>query len=183
MIARCYCATHPSFERYGARGVTVCDRWRGYPEGFLHFVADMGEPPSADMAVERIGSDGLYDIPYGPDNCIWANRLACADCSVCTVRLNEYYMVHDDVWEQAWAGRRESWQLLQAASRLSVWEILCIGCLEQRIGRTLMASDFIDAPVNDPNHPQHGRMSERMRHRLSAVASTPLGTTKAEAPR
>lgn len=29
-------------------------------------------------------------------------------------------------------------------------EILCIGCLEQRLGRTLMDYDFTDARVNDP---------------------------------
>jgi hypothetical protein len=124
--------------------------------------------------------------------------LACADCGA-TGRRNEWYMVRDDVWEQAWAGRRESRQPSFTGYRLgdvvtlpdgNVYrvlydhngahkEILCIGCLEQRIGRTLMASDFTDAPVNDPNHPLSGHKSERMRHRLSATTSMPLRPTKA----
>jgi hypothetical protein len=37
-----------------------------------------------------------------------------------------------------------------------------------------MASDFIDAPVNDPNEPRNRHMSERMRDRLRATASMPL---------
>jgi hypothetical protein len=105
------------------------------------------------------------------------DRLACADCGA-TVRQNEWYMVRDDVWEQAWAGRR---QVL--CDHNSVREILCIGCLEQRIGRTLMASDFTAAPVNDPNHPLSGHKSERMRHRLRATASMPLRPTRAAAHR
>ncbi len=31
-------------------------------------------------------------------------------------------------------------------------EILCIACLERRIGRTLMKCDFTDVPVNDLKH-------------------------------
>jgi hypothetical protein len=27
---------------------------------------------------------------------------ACADCGIGTIRLGEWYMVRDDVWEQAW---------------------------------------------------------------------------------
>jgi len=123
--------------------------------------------------------------------------LACADCGA-TGKRNEWYMVRDDVWEQAWAGRRESQQPSFTSCHLgeivtlpdggayrvlcdhnSVREILCIGCLEQRIGRTLMASDFTDAPVNDPNHSLSGHKSERMRHRLSATTSMPLKPTKA----
>jgi hypothetical protein len=127
------------------------------------------------------------------------DRLACADWGVSTRRLNEWYMVRDDVWERAWAGRRKPGQppptpsfatcrLITArdgrvyrvlSDHNGAREILGIGCLEQRIGRTLMANDFIDAPVNDPNNPLGSCMSERMRHRLRAVASMPLGPTRA----
>jgi hypothetical protein len=34
-------------------------------------------------------------------------------------------------------------------TRFSGQQVLCIGCPEKRIGRTLMARDFTDAPVND----------------------------------
>ena len=71
-------------------------------------------------------------------------------------------MVKDEVWTQAWAGRQ-----------LKPWhpepgqQILCIGCLEARIGRTLIADDFTDAPINDPARSQ---MSDRMRERIGRNA-------------
>jgi hypothetical protein len=65
---------------------------------------------------------------------------ACADCGIGTIRIGEWYMVQDSVWEQAWAGRRKAWH-----GKIPGQEILCIGCLEKRLGRTLTAFDFTDA--------------------------------------
>jgi hypothetical protein len=62
MIARCYCKGSPSYKNYGARGITVDRRWRGYPEGLKAFAADMGMPPSADMTLERIDEEGPYAL-------------------------------------------------------------------------------------------------------------------------
>jgi hypothetical protein len=73
--------------------------------------------------------------------------------------LGEYYMVVDSVWEQAWVGRRKSWY-----DKVYGQEILCIGCLEQRIGRTLTSDDFTNVPVNDPTDPD---ISDRFRNRLT----------------
>ena len=81
----------------------------------------------------------------------------CADCGVGTLTLGEYYMVKDAVWEQAWTGRRKPWHGNPGQ------EILCIGCLEARIGRTLKYDDFTDAPVNDPTYSD---ISDRLRARL-----------------
>jgi hypothetical protein len=64
-------------------------------------------------------------------------RTACADCGIGTITAGEYYMVHDAVWEQAWVGRRKWWY-----RHVSGTEILCIGCLENRIGRKLTMADF-----------------------------------------
>jgi hypothetical protein len=62
---------------------------------------------------------------------------ACADCGIGTVTLGEYYMVRNDIWEQAWAGRRKWWY-----RHVPGQEILCIACLEARIGRELTVDDF-----------------------------------------
>jgi hypothetical protein len=83
----------------------------------------------------------------------------CSDCGVGTITLGEWYMVKDEIWEQAWAGRRKSWY-----GEVDGREILCIGCLEERIGRTLVTCDFTDAPVN---HPNDEWMSDRLYDRLT----------------
>ncbi len=70
-------------------------------------------------------------------------------------------MVRDDVWEQAWANRRKPWHSLPGQ------QILCIGCLEKRLGRTLMPCDFTDWPVNNPNK---RNASARLRARLNSNA-------------
>jgi hypothetical protein len=66
---------------------------------------------------------------------------ACADCGVGTITLGEWYLVKNEVWEQAWASRRKSWYPRDLPLGQ---EILCIGCLEARIGRTLTHRDFPD---------------------------------------
>lgn len=66
MKRRCYDKNHTKYPYYGAKGVTVCDRWR---DGFWAFVADMGDRPSAVHSVDRIDPTGNYE----PGNCRWAD--------------------------------------------------------------------------------------------------------------
>lgn len=45
MLARCFNPHHPNFLRYGARGITVCERWRfgqSGKTGFGCFIEDVG---------------------------------------------------------------------------------------------------------------------------------------------
>lgn len=58
------------------------------------------------------------------------------DCAACTNCDYEYYMVTDEVWLTA---------------NPKVRGMLCIGCLEQRLGRELTRKDFTGAPLNTIN--------------------------------
>jgi hypothetical protein len=67
MIRRCIDANNKDYKNYGARGITVCERWI---ESFDSFLADMGERPKG-LTLDRKDNDGHYC----PENCEWATRL------------------------------------------------------------------------------------------------------------
>ena len=72
----------------------------------------------------------------------------CMDCKENTSSMREHYFVKLEVW---------------LAAHPSEQGMLCIGCLETRLGRRLTGEDFTDAFINDPKRNQ---MSVRLVNRI-----------------
>lgn len=77
----------------------------------------------------------------------------CVDCGVDTTPCQaplwtpcspEFGCAHDGTWE---------WYMLTDEIWAEIGEpaCACIGCVEKRLGRPLVASDFADLPINEPN--------------------------------
>lgn len=77
----------------------------------------------------------------------------CWDCTVNTYDIGEYYMVTDELWELA---------TIYADNECPSDVMLCIGCLENRIGGKLVASDFPDYPINRGFFEYSTRLRERL---------------------
>lgn len=67
MKRRCLNVNDSSYERYGGRGIKVCDRWL---HSFENFYSDLGPRPSSQFCIERKDNNGNYE----PGNCCWATR-------------------------------------------------------------------------------------------------------------
>lgn len=65
MMSRSEWGSHPSYSRYGANGIHVCDRWHD----FRNFLEDMGERPPG-TSIDRINGH----LGYFKGNCRWASR-------------------------------------------------------------------------------------------------------------
>ena len=74
----------------------------------------------------------------------------CLDCDVDTLAIREYYVVHDELWKRA---------------NPVIEGMLCIGCLERRLGRRLQLEDFRDVAFH------RGPNSKRLEMRLRRPSS------------
>jgi len=74
----------------------------------------------------------------------------CLDCGVNTMFTEEYYMLTNEVWLEAVPDREG---------------MLCLNCVELRLGRQLWPDDFNDSGIN----PLHARFNARVLSRFCGI--------------
>lgn len=65
---RCYNPKAFAFDRYGGRGICMCDEWRYEYSQFRDWALSSGYSPG--LTIDRIDGDGNYE----PGNCCWLTR-------------------------------------------------------------------------------------------------------------
>lgn len=81
-----------------------------------------------------------------------ADDFGCISCNFNTLYGKEYYMLVDEIWLTVNPAEKG---------------MLCIGCVEEKLGRELHRSDFTDAPINSLTI--WGGKSPRLANRLQRV--------------
>lgn len=70
---RCFNSNSKSYERYGGRGITMCNEWSNNAASFCQWSLDNGYKKG--LSIDRIDNDGNYE----PNNCRWVDKFVQAN--------------------------------------------------------------------------------------------------------
>lgn len=96
--------------------------------------------PDTPGSNEEVKPDGnlFQQLPWLTDEKVDSGLYDCHDCGVNTVRIGHYYRLVDVVWEAACKNHPSHDEIF----------MLCIPCVERRLGRELDMYDFTPMPIN-----------------------------------
>ena len=68
MYCRCYYPSTHGYERYGGRGIKICEEWINNPDSFYNWAINNGYKKG--LTIDRINVNGNYE----PSNCRWVTK-------------------------------------------------------------------------------------------------------------
>lgn len=81
MKQRCYNENNSAYNRYGGRGITVCDEWKNDFVAFYNWATSAGY--NDNLTIDRVDPNGNYC----PENCRWISQSAQCVNKANTLRL------------------------------------------------------------------------------------------------
>jgi len=70
IVAKCYSPNDNGYRFYGAKGITICDKWRHNFQSFFDYVTQLENYGKPKYTLDRINTYGNYE----PDNLRWADK-------------------------------------------------------------------------------------------------------------
>lgn len=68
MKKRCYSTKYEHYDRYGGRGIKVCEEWKNDFVNFKNWALKNGY--NDELEIDRVNNNGNYE----PNNCKWKSR-------------------------------------------------------------------------------------------------------------
>ena len=146
MIARCDDENATHYDRYGGRGIDVCQRWR---DGYMNFIQDMGVPEKG-MEIDRKDNDGDYE----KSNCRWVTHTENANNTSRNARVT-----HEGMCLTV-----SQWAILCGQPKRVIYYRLKKGLSIPRVLRKLEGREWLqdaDALLN-PQHPRRIASKENL---------------------
>ncbi len=107
---RCENPSDAAYNRYGGRGITVCEAWHD----FATFYEDMGPRPSPEHSIDRRDNNGSYE----KTNCYWAT-----DTEQARNKRNNHLLTFNGITQCL-----EAWSVLQGLRPETIRSRLHKGC-------------------------------------------------------
>lgn len=106
--SRCHNPNNKDYALYGARGISVCPRWRN---SYTAFLSDVGLKPTPSHSLDRINPNGNYE----PSNVRWATPSQQAN----NTRTNRRVTINGKEMTLAQASRAHGQKPAVVSTRLS----------------------------------------------------------------